>query len=264
MATDATSQATDQPKDGADNKPKKVEYTPEQQAHLDSLIKEAHSKLRQENELLKSQVGEWGTKVTQLEESLKKAAEAGGKPESKDLEEMNRVNTGLRADVEQLSQQLKQKDEAINKSNEEKANLRKKFNMRMAASPIPFHKYELVEMMMVESVREDDKGKFYVVNDDGVTPRRNKHGEYMSLTEAFEEFAAKEKWSVKSDYVAGAGGSESNGGSSTPKVTADQLWGKEAGPHAAALELSIKRENRTEWLRLKEEGKAKGLLGPNA
>lgn len=262
MATDATSQATDQPKDGADTKPKKVEYTPEQQAHLDSLIKEAHSKLRQENEILKSQVGELMPKLTQLEESLKKSAE-GGKPESKDLEEMNRVNQALRADAEQLAQQLKVKDELINKSNDEKAMLRKKFNMRMAASPIPFHKYELVEMMMSESVREDDKGKFYVVNDDGVTPRRNKHGEYMSLTEAFEEFAAKEKWSVKSDYVAGAGSSESNGGSGAGKYTAEQLWGKDAGPHAAALELSIKRENKTEWLRLKEEGKAKGLLGPN-
>lgn len=263
MATDATSQASEpnatQP-DGANTQPK-VTYTPEQQAHIDNLIKEAQGRAAKE---LQTKYKDLETKFTETQEQLKTFSsqdKTKDSPSSKDLEEALRVNKTLQADLENFKKEILQKEDALKASDQEKASLRRKFAMRQAASHIPFHKFELVEMMTEKYVREDENGNFFIVKEDGVTPHRNSRMENMSLPEYYEEFAGKEKWSVKSEYVPGAGSSESAQGSGKSKLKAEELWGKDAAKNAGTLEQNLKRENPAEHARLVEEGRAKGLLG---
>lgn len=265
MATDATSQATDPTKDGAENKQEKTQapvYTPEQQAHFDGVIKEVTARTakeeREKAKRLESENAEIRTKLSELEKAIKKPDKS---PDSKDdVAEMERVNKELRTEMDGYRNTILQKEDSIKAINTEKADLRKRFAMQMAATGIPFHKWELVEIMTRDFIREDENGKFYAVDDNGTT-RRNQRMEVMQLPEFYSEFAGKEKWSVKSDYVAGAGSSESAQGAGKTKVRPEELWGKDAVKNAAAIEMQIKKDSREEWLRLSEEGKAKGLLG---
>lgn len=269
MPTDGTSQAPDPTvnQDGA-NSTKKVEYTPEQQAHFEGVIKEVTARVAKEErekiKVLEAKVAEYEAKATESgkkpDPALDPTKQSGVSPN-----EIESVKNSLLAEVEQHKKVAQAKDEELKKAIAETAALRKRNAMQQAIHAIgsPFHTtaIQFVESNVGPSIREDENGIFYVVGDDGKTPRLNKQFERMSLAENLSEYATKEKWLVKSDYISGAGSGQSEKSSGLTKTKPADLWGKDAVKGAAALELSIKRQNPEDWKRLVQEGKSQGLLG---
>lgn len=253
-----------------DNNDQKVTFTPEQQARIDEIVREAMGRAgkeaRQTAEHMQTQMTDLKTQLSAAQEALSKAktpAQKAAAGEDIDalkgeISEMKRIHEQRNREYEGLRQQLTTKDQEIAKSRDEAVNIRKQVAMRDAAGKGNFVDVGIVTQLTDKNIKYDsESGKFVVLTDDG-TPRMNAAYQPMGLDEFFVEYAAKNPFLVRGDMRSGVGSTEQqrSGLSNNGKYTVEQLFGKNSN---AMLANKLKKENPAEYARLKVVARESGL-----
>lgn len=263
MVTDTTNPATTP----ENNDQKKIEYTPEQQSHIEQLIKqkqgEAAKQLRTELETTKSTMEQFKAELDAVRKEQKKAPTAEGKSEIEilkgQMEDVKSAYASLQREAENYKNSLKVKDDEVSKARSEAVSIRKSAEMSAAAGNQHFVDIGVVTKLTADSIVFDsDKGRFVVVNDDG-NPRVNASFEPMTLPEFFAEFAAKNPYLVRSEARGGAGATESSRSilSSNGKISVEQVFGSGSNPKLAN---DLARTNKPEYMRLRRHAQDIGLI----
>jgi hypothetical protein len=252
MATDPTTSGGDP----------KVTFTPEQQARIDEIIREAQGRAgkeaRTELENLKTQMQTMQSELQTAKEALKNAKTPQQKSEAQDdiaalqnqINEMKAAGTSTQQELERLRQAAASKDKEVSAAREEAKQIRKEVAMQKAASKVNFVNIGVVTKLTGDNIRWDDtRNTFIVVNEHG-TERLNAAYEPMSLDEFYTEFAAQNPYLVRGDVKGGAGSTESqrSGLSSNGKYTVEQIFGKKS---VGALANKLNKEDPKEYARLK-------------
>jgi seryl-tRNA synthetase len=265
------------PRAGADDKPgdegnkEKVTFTPEQQAKIDELIREAMGRAGKEHkQTADTLVGEVNTLKQQLRDAEAKVASASTKKEkdaaNEDVEalrgqlnEFKNLATQHQQEAERSKKLLVDKDKEIETHKNRALDTQKQFAMRDAASKVNFFDVQNVTKLTGDSISFDsDRSRFVVLNEQG-QPRLNSAYEPMSLDEFYQEFAAKNPYMVRGDLKPGVGSTESqrSGLTNNGKYTVEQVFGKGSNSRLAN-DLAMKDPN--EYKRLKAVAKQNGLI----
>jgi hypothetical protein len=194
--------------------PVKVEFTQEQQDHIQKVIdarfkkvSEGHSK---ELQTLQEQ-------KAALEAELEAAKNSkGGKKDAEQQDEKQRQFADLLNQEKANTLAAKKKAEELEKENkrtqDEIMRIRKENAINRSAGN-RFVDMEAVMAMTQSSVEWDDDSRTFVVRENGVI-KQNSALQNMSLDEFYEDFAKKRPYLVQADQRGGAGSSESRGGGS--------------------------------------------------
>jgi hypothetical protein len=253
------------------NGEQKVVFTPEQQARMQEIIdaavgragaphKQAAQQLEQEKTALQSQLADLQSQL----EAAKASGKSGSKDEAETLRaqiaEMKNAQSRNADEATRLKQQLDAERQEAVKAKTEALNVRKSVAIQRAASEVNFVNNEVVEKLTDAFVKWDEtKGGFVVVNESG-QPRMNAAYEPMSLSEYYQEFAAKNPYLVRSDVRPGVGSTQSGrfDVSRDGKLEVKQVFGKESN---SRLAMELKKSNPAEYARLKVIAKDSGLIG---
>lgn len=175
---------TDGQKTGDGDQKSKVEFSPEQQAHIDALIgkkyAEAHTKAE----------GKWNEKVSTLEKQLNELQGKGEGKEKKDKGE----------DLTALKDRLAAMEEREKKSQERE----RRAEILTIAAELNAVSGNQVAMLVTPHLRETENGKLAVVNAEGQV-RYNSNGQPMTVKEFVGEFLNGNPHLVKASGATGAG-----------------------------------------------------------
>lgn len=258
------------------NNNQKVTFTPEQQARIDEIIREAQgraaSEVRAELDTTKRQLQEIQAQLLEARTALEQARTSNNSNNRQsnnsnaDVEalqaqiaEMKNARQGIESQLQSLQQQLAAKDREVAAAKDREMNIRKEVALSKAAGKIGFVDLGSVMKLTADLVKYDEAtGRFVVVNEQGQV-RLNSAYEPMSLEEFYQEFAAKNPWTVRSDLKPGVGSTESqrSGLSGDGKYTVEQIFGPKSN---AALANKLARENKAEYRRLKTIAQESGLI----
>jgi hypothetical protein len=216
-----------------DNKPT---YTPEQQAHINSIIDTRMSEVKSTYE---TKLQELTTKLETL--STRKPEEnAGGEgagkngagksqaaAEQKQLEELLRQ---AQADALENKRVAEERATALKELQGTNYSIMKNQAIRDAVSElanaenIEFHDLSLVTELIGRGIEQDETSKAWVVKENGIV-KKNASLEPMSVQEYLKTFAAQRPFLVKGSTKSGAGSKESSGrvvnGTATVQSKAD-------------------------------------------
>lgn len=266
MATDATTQATEQ----TDVTTEKVTFTPEQQARVDVIVREAMGRAGREKA---QEATALATKVTQLETDLaaakaaqKTATTPGDKKAAKEdieelqnrIQEMTNVQTQTQQEVERMKKVIGDKDKEVERAKADSLDVRKQVAIQDAAGDVGFVNVNIVSKLTSDQVKYDETlGRFIVYAENG-QQRLNASYEPMSLKEFYAEFADKNPYLVRSDAKGGSGSSQSQkvGGTATKYALAD-VFGTKSN---AALANKLAHDNYPEYKRMRVAAVEAGLL----
>lgn len=265
MATDTnTSQATEE----------KVTFTPEQQARIDEIVKESMGRAgREKTQQAEARVAELSTKVTTLEQELADAKQAvktaktpGDKQAAKeDLEavqaqmaEMKSASDSQRQELERTKKLMSDREAELVKAKGEVSDVRKQSAIQSSASKFGFVDPNAVAKLTGDSIKYDDNLQRFVVYGDSGALKQNAAYEPMTLDEFYNDYAAKNPWTVRSDFKPGLGSSQSSKTAlSGSKYDVTQIFGKKSDSQLAN---ALAKEDIKEYHRLKTVAKAQGLI----
>ena len=239
----------------------KVTYTEAQQAHLQTLIDQAVGRSAR---TLRADLETERTERTRISAEL--ATALANKPAVKTGEEavnqnaeFERVKADHKTALDAANAQLAERSREVVKAKSEAQSVRTEVAITNAASKVSFVDLGVVIKLTKDSVQLDpETGRFTVLNDNG-QPRLNSSFEPMSLDEFYNDFAAKNKYLVRGNVIAGTGASESTRStlSSNGKFEVAEVFGpKSDGAKASQL----MKSDPNEYKRLKVIARAARLI----
>jgi hypothetical protein len=265
MATETTTtQATDE----------KVTFTPEQQARIDEIVREAMGRSgRAKTQEAEAKVTELSTKVTTLEQELadaKQAVKTAKTPVDKqaakdELEAVQAQMAEVKAASELTRQQLERankvaadKDIEIAKARGEVSDVRKQNAIQASASKFGFVDSNAIAKLTGDAVKFDEAlGRFTVTGENG-SEKLNSEYKPMTLDEFYNDYAAKNPWTVRSDFKSGAGSSQSGKtGLVGSKFEITEIFGSKSNSQKAN---KLAMDDPKEYHRLKLEARAAGII----
>lgn len=267
MATEATTQANDTTTQNNQRAP----YTPEQQAHIDQLIREAQgraaSDTKAELQRTQSEIANLRTDLEAAKAAAKNATSKTGKDAANadvaaleaQMAEMRNASQSTKQELERLQSALKAKDTEVLTAKQEATNVRKQVAITNAASKVNFVNTEVVSKLTQDSIKYDEsKGRFVVLGENGAE-RMNASYEPMSLDEFYTEFASKNPYLVRGSVKTGTGSTESGrfDVSANGKYEVKQIFGKGSD---SKLAMTLYKEDPKEYQRLKGIAKSSGLI----
>lgn len=249
---------------------KKVEFTPEQQAKVDELIKEsmgrAGNEARATAARLETDMATLRADLAAAKEALKTAPPSKKKEANEDvaqlqsqIDEMKTASKSTADELKRLGDVAKAKDAEIEKARNETVAVRKQNAIQAAATEHNFFNPQVVSKLTEDKIKWDsEKSKFVVLNDEGGV-RLNSTLDPMTLGEFFKEFAASNPYLVRGDVKPGVGSKENSryDVSSNGQIDVKTVFGK-GSDSKKANELGMK--NPQEYKRLKAVAKAAGLI----
>ncbi len=219
----------------------KIEFTPEQQAKIDEIVKRVMGRAGFE---ARQALDAEKRRATQLENDLAAALE----------------NAPNKDEVEKIRQSKLESDKRLS-SLEDALIKEKKQNLVHQFGHDRFVDNQVVLAMTERNLRWDSSSqRFLVVNEDGSLRMNLSTLEPMSPAEFFTEFAREKPYMVKSDVKSGNGGTESNRSSfSNGKTTfsVDEVFGPKSDSRKAS---ALMKQSPAEYQRLKAEARTKGLI----
>jgi hypothetical protein len=270
MATAATNAGENNNTNSNNNEQMKVTYTPEQQAHIEALIKEkqgeAGRQAKAEAETLRSEMAALKQELADAKAAMSSARTNKERQEAGDdvqdlmqkIAEMKAAGANREAELTTLRSQLADKDRLVQTERENARNTLKSVEIQKATSKVGFIDSAVVEKLTSDRVKWDEvRNKFIVINDSG-TERMNASYEPMTLEEFYTEFASKNPYLAKGDIRGGVGSSESREGLSRDgKFKVEDIFGPKSSSKSAN---DLYRSNPSEYHRLKAIAKSNGLL----
>lgn len=257
MSTETQNQAADK----AVAPPEKITFTPEQQAKVEELIREANGRATRPHkdaaDKLKSDLDASKAALASLADEL-----AGLKTVKPDVvagqrEEMDRVKSDYERQLAHLKEVAAAGKKESEKHQAEFESLRRTNAITSAVGDIGFYKPEYVSALTESRVRFDSaRGKFVVLNDQG-TERMNSSFEPMSLKEYYQEFAAENPFLVKGTAATGVGSTQSAGLSSNGIHKVEDIFGPKSN---AKFANDLAKTNINEYRRLKSIAQANHLI----
>lgn len=240
---------------------KKVEFSAEQQAKVNDLLKDAMGRAGKEARdkavTLEADVTSAKAQLAQAQADLAAARTAGDKKEAKGevaqlqaaIDEMKRAQQGHLDEKNTLTKRLQDKDAEVTQARQEALNVRKTVAISKAASQINFVNNEVVAKLTESNIQWDaDKNRFVVLADNG-TQRVNSSYEPMTLEEYYTEFASQNPYLVRGDVKGGTGSSGSrNDVTRNGKYEVTQIFGSKSN---SKLATQLMKENPNEYHRLK-------------
>jgi len=193
---------------------KKVEFTPEQQEHINRLFNQRFAKVAEKND---ATLADLTTRLAAAEE----AAKAVKKPVDKSVDnaDADEAKKQMKAllDAEKLRAAnaesiARAKDIEITKYLTENKKILKDQAIRDAAASMPtfeFHDLKLVQKLVEDDIEYDEDNSQWVVKQNGVV-KNNSSLTPMTLSEYFAEFAGARPFLVKGQVKGGAGSGEGN------------------------------------------------------
>jgi len=260
MATEAENQAIE-----------KITFTPEQQARVDQIVKEAMGRAASD---LRTDLTKVNSEKTQLEADLaaakaaakaatttteKKAANEDVAALQAQINEMKTANGKTQDELERMRKITADKDTEIAKAKNESLDVRKQVAISNAAGKLGFVDVSQVADLTSKSVKFDEqRGRFVVYSSDG-TERLNSSYEPMSLEEYYKEFADKNPHFVRGEAKGGTGSTQStrSNSSASAKYEVGQIFGPKSNSQLAN---KLAQENLPEYRRLKAQAREAGLV----
>jgi hypothetical protein len=267
MATEAPIQAPPTPQEPVE----KITFTPEQQARIDAILREAQGRaggeVRRQNDELKTNLETLKQELEAAKADLAKAKSPGEKKDAKaeadalaaQIAEMKQIQTQTASEMERLKQVAASKDRDVEVARKEALNVRKQVAIQSAAANQGFVDVEVVAALTSDAIQYDsEKGRFFVAGENG-QPRLNSAYEQMTLDEFYQEFATKKPYLVRGEIKGGAGSTEAQRSAlnAAGKYPVEQIFGPKSDP-AVANKLAL--QNPKEYSRLKAQAREQKLI----
>jgi hypothetical protein len=240
----------------------KVTYTEAQQAHLQTLIDSAVGRsartLRAELDVERTEKSRLAAELTAAQEAARTAASKTATTPEDQTREIERVKAEHKAALDAANAQLAERSREAAQAKADAQAIRTESAITSSASKVPFIDLGVVLKLTKDQVKYDsESGRFTVLTDAG-QPRLNSSFEPMTLDEFYVDYAAKNKFLVRGNVVAGTGSSENRSTlSSNGKYELTELFGpKSSGAKAA----QVMKDDPNEYRRLKVLAKSAGLI----
>jgi hypothetical protein len=238
--------------------PTKVTFTDEQQSKIQQLIDTAVGRTRA------NASKEFTDKITALNteiETLKtsKAGKTGEASEADRLEFKNIVEQA-KAETERYKQEAITRERETQAARSEAQEVRKEVAIANSASKIPFFNIEVVKTLTKDSITFDsERGQFVVKGPNGQTRLDSTLEKPLSLDAYFAEFAAQNKYLVRSEIGSGTGSSETSRTdvAKNGRYAVTDIFGPKSSSAKAS---SLMKENPDEYKRLKGIARTEGLI----
>jgi hypothetical protein len=242
----------------------KVTYTEAQQAHLQTLIDAAVGRssrqLRADLEVERTEKTRVAAELA-TEKATKAAVKTGTAEEQTQAarDEIERVKAGHQTALDAANAQIAARDREVIKAKSEAASVRTEVAIQNAASKVPFVDLGVVMKLTKDQVQLDpETGRFTVVNEAG-QPKLNSSFEPMSLDEFYTDFAAKNKYLVRGNVIAGTGSTESS--RSTLSTNGRFEVAEIFGPKSSSAKASeLMKNDPAEYKRMRVIAKSAGLV----
>lgn len=229
MEIDNNNVATDSVDDGSDSpesqKPAKITYSPEQQLHLEGLLKDAQRRTARE---LRSQLEQTQLKLRELE----------SRPREHNPE------------VEQLKSE---RDAAIRTT----ADLMKTAAIGREATRLNFIDPTIVEKLVKGDLSYDRETNSIAVVDDNGQPRLNSSLEPMTVGEYLADFANRNPFLVRGEVRVGGAGSTPSQRYAQPELPLERYFGKGS---SGKLANDLAKADPARYRRMRMLAVEKGLL----
>ena len=207
--------------------PVKIEYSPEQQAHINKILKDAMGRAA--------------------------AAERGATAQLQRELDVLKAQQTTTPDLTTELQLTKAERDYLKKENQQ---AKLDIQLRAAASTVDFYDQNLGVRLMGDHVRTGPDGHLVVVNEDG-TPMLSKTLAPVTLAELAQRVGDQHAYLIKGQVKGGAGSTPSAGRPSTPRPTPEEVF-KSANSGAIAHKLS--HENPQLYREIRAEAVAAGIL----
>lgn len=224
-------------KDGnpiVENPPAKVEFTPEQQEHINNLFNQRFAKITSKHESeMKAMSDAIEALKTKPPETKKDDPPSGGNDEE-NKRQMKALLDAERQNTTNVKNMLEAEKAEKTKIIEENKRILKDQAINEAASSLPngieFHELKTVKKLVEDDIVFDADSNQWVVKENGVV-KQNNSLQPMTLSEYFAQFAAARPYLVKGSVKGGSGSAESGrqqvGGVGVVKSKADIKTTKE-------------------------------------
>lgn len=252
-----------------EGKPKKVEFTPEQQERVNELIREkmgeAGRGVRAELDQTKAQLTDLQAKLTEATDALKAAKTPAEKKEAKgdidqlrsEINELKSVHASVASQLEQARNQIVAKDKEVLAAREETLNVRKSVVMQTAIGKVGFIDPGIVAEVTAKFIKYDgERKRFVVLNEEG-GERVDASFAPMSLDDFYQDYAARNPFLVRGDARGGAGSAPSQGLSNNGKYTVEMLFGPKGDGDLAN---KVAREDPATYRKLRAVAKERNLV----
>lgn len=238
----------------------RVTFTPEQQARVDEIIRdamgragrEARTHAEQATQRLKALEAE----LTATKQRLESTQTPTGKSDAKgDADALKAQIDEMKAASQTAKAELEASEHEIQSLRAEALNTKRDAALHAALSKHAFFNAEMVAEVLRDDVQVED-GRVIVKGKNG--PRLNHRLEPMTLDELCAEFAAKNPYMVRGELRGGIGSSEAQKSALGDGPKLEELFGRNSN---AELANRLAQKNIAEYRRLKAQAQAKGLLG---
>lgn len=256
--------ATDQILDGTSQEgqqqqePVKITFTDEQQLKVNELIDKAIGRSRANaNREHEAKIVELSNQLAEL-----KSAKPGKTTEETEAakQEYKSIAEAAKAETERFKLAAQEQAKETAAARAEAQEVRKEVAITSAAAKIPFFNVDIVKVLTKDSIAYDaELGQFVVKGPNGQTRYDATLEKPLSLEAYYTEFAAQNKYLVRSDMASGTGSSEASRKdvASNGRFEVKDIFGKTS---SAAKAQKLMAENPTEYRRLKAIAKSEGVI----
>jgi hypothetical protein len=199
------------------NPPVKVEFTPEQQEHINGLFNSRFAKIQskheQEMQAMSQKLEELKAAIPQKNDPPTNGGNnGGGNADEENKRQMKALLDAEKAEKASLRNLLDAEKQEKAKIVEENKKILKDNAINDAASSLPngveFHELKTVKKLVEDDIVFDQEANQWVVKENGAT-KMNSSLLPMTLTEYFAQFAAARPYLVKGTVKGGSGSAES-------------------------------------------------------
>ena len=245
---------------GNNNEPVKVTFSDEQQGKIQQLIDAAVA--RTSANVRK----EYDAKVAELTTQIESLKSAPPKPKDKpdptdaQLAEFKQVVEQSKQEAERWRTAAQEKERLAEQARQEAQEIRKDVAITSAASKIPFFNLDVVRTLTKDQIQWDAERNTFVVKGPNGQIRYDATLENpLSLESFYTEFAANNKYLVRSELPSGSGSTESSrtNVSSNGRYEVTDIFGPKSSSAKAS---QLMKDNPQEYRRLKEIARKEGLI----
>ena len=221
-----------------------VTFTPEQQAKVDEIVRNAMGRAGGE---ARNRATELERQTAQLESELEKLRSAS--PQT----DIERLHHEHKKAMEAAAQKQHEADELRNQLQ----TFRKEQAITRAAERFGFHDSAAIAELTNKFVEFDPQYNRYVVKDEHGSPRLNNRLEPMSLDDFYQDYAANHPWTVRAEVRPGIGSTPSSTTTNGEDIPLEKLFGPGSD---SALANKIAQRDIKLYRRLKQDARARGLV----
>jgi hypothetical protein len=261
MATEPTPVVTTPAVGDTHNEPVKVTFSAEQQDKIQQLIDAATARAHNASRT------QYDAKIAELTAAVEaaKAAKPAAKPGNDatveaQLAEFRTVAEASKAETERFKAEATARAAEVLAARSESQEIRKEVAITQAASTIPFFNLELVKQVTKGNIEFDGTLKQFVVKGPNGQIRYDSTLEHpLSLEAYFTEYAAQNKYLVRSTLASGTGSTESTRTdvAQNGRFAVTDIF----GPKSSSLKASqLMKDNPQEYARLKGIARQERLI----